>query len=75
MRRLTVTALIVGGATVAVAASGEHGLSQKAVEIGRPFGFPITNSMQQVPGGTQNFLECLVEENDLSSSKIALVYG
>ena len=23
----------------------EHGLSQKAVEIGRPFGFPITNSM------------------------------
>ena len=23
----------------------EHGLSQKAVEIARPFGFPITNSM------------------------------
>jgi F-type H+-transporting ATPase subunit a len=23
----------------------QHGLSQKAVEIGRPFGFPITNSM------------------------------
>ena len=23
----------------------EHGLSQKAIEIGRPFGFPITNSM------------------------------
>src|SRR3989442_2745294 len=23
----------------------EHGLSQKAVEIGRPLGFPITNSM------------------------------
>src|SRR6266511_2674938 len=23
----------------------EHGLSQKAVEIGRVFGFPITNSM------------------------------
>jgi F-type H+-transporting ATPase subunit a len=23
----------------------EHGLSQKALEIGRPFGFPITNSM------------------------------
>jgi len=22
-----------------------HGLSQKAVELGRPFGFPITNSM------------------------------
>jgi len=26
-------------------APAEHGLSQKAVEIGRPFGFPITNSM------------------------------
>ena len=24
---------------------GQHGLSQKAVEIARPFGFPITNSM------------------------------
>lgn len=82
MRELTATALIVGGATAAVAASGEHGLSQKAVEIGRPFGFPITNSMvvtwivtlalvlfarkatrrmQQVPDGTQNLLEWLVE--------------
>ena len=82
MRELTVTALIVGGATAAAAASGEHGLSQKAVEIGRPFGFPITNSMvvtwivtlglvlfarratrhmQQVPDGTQNLLEWLVE--------------
>jgi len=30
---------------VAVAATEEHGLSQKAVEIARPFGFPITNSM------------------------------
>jgi F-type H+-transporting ATPase subunit a len=60
----------------------EHGLSQKAVELARPFGFPITNSMvvtwivalglivlaqvatrrmTQVPGGTQNFLEWLVE--------------
>jgi len=59
-----------------------HGLSQKAVEIGRVFGFPITNSMvvswivalglivfariatrrmDQVPSGTQNFLEWLVE--------------
>ena len=28
-----------------MAASEEHGLSQKAVEIARPFGFPITNSM------------------------------
>ena len=27
------------------AAVVEHGLSQKAVEIARPFGFPITNSM------------------------------
>ena len=25
--------------------AGEHGLSQSAVEIARPFGFPITNSM------------------------------
>jgi F-type H+-transporting ATPase subunit a len=29
----------------AAAQPAEHGLSQKAVEIGRPFGFPITNSM------------------------------
>ena len=82
MRALTATALILGGATAAFAAGEEHGLSQKAVEIGRPFGFPITNSMvvtwivtlglvlfaqmatrrmQQVPDGTQNFLEWLVE--------------
>ena len=82
MRELTATLLILASATAAVAASGEHGLSQKAVEIGRPFGFPITNSMvvtwivtlgivlfarratrrmQQVPDGTQNFLEWLVE--------------
>jgi F-type H+-transporting ATPase subunit a len=27
------------------AAPAEHGLSEKAVEIARPFGFPITNSM------------------------------
>ena len=30
---------------VAFAAPEEHGLSQQAVEIARPFGFPITNSM------------------------------
>ena len=30
---------------VALFAPEEHGLSQKAVEIARPFGFPITNSM------------------------------
>ena len=68
-------------ATVPVAAQ-EHGLSQKAVEIARPFGFPVTNSMivtwivtiglivfaqlatrnmKQVPDGSQNFLEWLVE--------------
>src|SRR5436189_134383 len=29
----------------AVAESGDHGLPQRAVEIARPFGFPITNSM------------------------------
>ncbi len=29
----------------AFAATQEHGLSQKAIEIARPFGFPITNSM------------------------------
>jgi len=82
MRALTAIALILGSATAAFAAGGEHSLSQKAVEIGRPFGFPITNSMvvtwivtlglvlfaqkatrrmQQVPDGTQNFLEWLVE--------------
>jgi len=60
----------------------EHGLSQKAVEIARPLGFPITNSMvlmwivavgliffaqtatrsmKQVPDGSQNLLEWLIE--------------
>jgi F-type H+-transporting ATPase subunit a len=40
------SALIVAGTgAVGVAATAEHGLSQKAVEIARPFGFPITNSM------------------------------
>src|SRR5438046_7307407 len=29
----------------AIAESGDHGLPQRAVEIARPFGFPITNSM------------------------------
>ena len=37
--------LIVSLAAPAVAAGTEHGLSQKAVEIARPFGFAITNSM------------------------------
>jgi len=31
--------------TTLLAATEEHGLSQKAVEIARPLGFPITNSM------------------------------
>jgi F-type H+-transporting ATPase subunit a len=37
--------LILLFAAPALAASQEHGLSQKAVEIAQPFGFPITNSM------------------------------
>ena len=66
----------------AITEPAEHGLSTKAVEIARPFNFPITNSMvvswivalglilfaqvatrsmKQVPGGSQNFLEWLVE--------------
>ncbi len=36
--------ILGAGATVAAQAE-EHGLSQQAVEIARPFGFPITNSM------------------------------
>jgi F-type H+-transporting ATPase subunit a len=35
---------VPNGATV-FAASGQHGLTQGAVEIARPLGFPITNSM------------------------------
>jgi F-type H+-transporting ATPase subunit a len=62
--------------------SEKHGLSAKAVEVGRPFGFPITNSMvvgwavavgliifaqgatrnmKQIPSGSQNVMEWLVE--------------
>jgi F-type H+-transporting ATPase subunit a len=81
--RVAVPALLLAVSPgVSVAATAEHGLSQKAVEIARPFGFPITNSMvvtwvvalllvafaqvatrsmRQVPYGTQNFLEWLVE--------------
>jgi F-type H+-transporting ATPase subunit a len=68
--------------STAIPEQEEHGLSQKAVEIARPFGFPVTNSMvvswivalglilfarlatrkmNQVPEGSQNFLEWLVE--------------
>jgi F-type H+-transporting ATPase subunit a len=76
------TTILVGVAAAVPLAAEEHTLSQKAVEIARPFGFPITNSMivtwiaaagliffvrfatrsmQQVPTGTQNFVEWLVE--------------
>jgi F-type H+-transporting ATPase subunit a len=69
-------------ATSTVAAQEHHRLSQSAVEIARPFGVPVTNSMvvtwivalglivfaqlatrnmKQVPDGSQNFLEWLVE--------------
>jgi F-type H+-transporting ATPase subunit a len=34
-----------GSLTAAIPEPEEHGLPQKAVEIARPFGFPITNSM------------------------------
>jgi len=41
-----ITALAVTlGATATLAASPEHGLPPGAVEIARPFGFPVTNSM------------------------------
>ena len=40
-----VLAVLTLGATVPLAAVEEHGLSQKAVEIACPFGFPVTNSM------------------------------
>ena len=75
-------AFLCADGRTATAAAEEHGLSQGAVELARPFGFPITNSMivtwivaiglivfaqlatrkmQQVPDGSQNFLEWLVE--------------
>ena len=38
-------ALVAVHSPMAFAATAEHSLSQKAVEIARPFGFPITNSM------------------------------
>jgi len=49
-RRLASAAIAVacaGWSTVALSAQApaEHGLSQKAVEIAAPFGFPISNSM------------------------------
>lgn len=50
LRRASVCAaasalMVAAAGAVAFAATDEHGLSQKAVEIARPFGFPITNSM------------------------------
>ncbi len=49
MRRLraaiAASTLIIVGAAAAEAADVEHGLSQGAVELARPFGVPITNSM------------------------------
>jgi len=42
---ISVRAVEPAGPTPAAPKEGEPGLSQKAVEIARPFGFPITNSM------------------------------
>ena len=38
-------ALLLAASFVSMAEPADHGLPQKAVEIARPFGFPITNSM------------------------------
>jgi F-type H+-transporting ATPase subunit a len=51
VRLLLIAALMAPGAGLMLAAeaqsdaAAEHGLSQKAIEIARPFGFPVTNSM------------------------------
>jgi F-type H+-transporting ATPase subunit a len=42
---LLIAASLIGSGADSALAQEEHGLSQKAVEIARPFGFPITNSM------------------------------
>jgi len=42
---MVAAAAVIGQTAIVSAAADEHGLSQKAVEIARPFGFPITNSM------------------------------
>src|SRR6476660_6103223 len=36
---------LLSSTVLALAETAEHGLSEKAIEIARPFGFPITNSM------------------------------
>jgi F-type H+-transporting ATPase subunit a len=43
--RLPLTLVGTFAASIPLSAAGEHGLSQSAVEIWRPFGFPVTNSM------------------------------
>jgi len=64
--------VMVWPAGTVFAAEAEHGLSQKAGEIARPFGWIValgliifaqlaTRRMKQVPEGAQNFLEWLVE--------------
>ena len=51
VRLLLIAALMAPGAGLMLAAeaqsdaAAEHGLSQKAIEIAHPFGFPVTNSM------------------------------
>ena len=42
---VSAVALLSASGAVTFAATQEHALSQKAVEIARPLGFPITNSM------------------------------
>jgi F-type H+-transporting ATPase subunit a len=42
---LLLAALFMGSVPAAIAEPEHHGLPQKAVEIARPLGFPITNSM------------------------------
>ena len=79
---VAMAAVLAFSTTDAAWAQEHHRLSQSAVEIARPFGFPITNSMvvtwvvaiglivfaqvatrhmKEVPEGSQNFLEWLVE--------------
>jgi F-type H+-transporting ATPase subunit a len=41
----TILVMVVGAAATLSAQGEHHGLSQSAVEIARPFGFPVTNSM------------------------------
>jgi F-type H+-transporting ATPase subunit a len=45
LRLAAIVALAAGFLTAATPGQEEHQLSQQAVEIARPFGFPITNSM------------------------------